>query len=71
LAGEVVDCGLVGTVGGSKSGWDRWVGVAEFGQAGSPEPLVDTGEEERGSHAGAGELVAEGVRDAFDEAVVA
>jgi hypothetical protein len=45
LAGEVVDCGLVVAVGGSESGWDRWVGVAgvpEFGQAGSPESLVDT-----------------------------
>ena len=71
LPGEVVDGGLVGAVGGAQRGGCGRAGVGELGQAGAQEPVVDAGEEAGGAQPGVGDLVAEGVRDAFDEAVQA
>jgi hypothetical protein len=70
LPGEVVDGGGVGAGGG------RRVAVAgrgsgKAGQAGAQEPVVQPGEEQGVREAGAGDLVAEAVRDAFDEPVLA
>ena len=65
---EVVEGGLVGVVGLAERGWG-W--VIQFGQAGPQQPVVEAGEEHRVAQAGVGDLVAVGVRDAVDEAVLA
>ena len=46
-----------------------WSG--EFGDTGLQDPVVDAGEEHGVAQAGRGDLVAVGVRDPFDEAVLA
>ena len=45
LAGEVVDGGLVGAVGGPKWGGHRWAAFGEVGHAGAEDPVVHAGEE--------------------------
>jgi len=47
-----------------------WVRAGELGEPGSQDPVMDAGEEHGVSQAGAGDLIAVGVRDALDEAVL-
>lgn len=67
--GEGVEGLLVSAGGSTKRGGVGVVG--DVGLAGGPEPVVDAGEEDRGGQAGVGDVVAVGVRDAFDQAVQA
>ena len=67
---EVIDCGGVGAGGGGQVP-AAVCGSGEAGQSGAQEPVVQPGEEQGPGEAGIGDLVAEGVRDAFDEPVLA
>jgi hypothetical protein len=49
--------------------WCWRAGVGELGEAGDQQPLGESGEESGLPHASGGDLVAEGARDAVDEAV--
>src|SRR6266699_5256819 len=69
MAGEVVDGGLVGAVGSAQGGGCGRAGVGDLGQAGSQHPVVNACQELGGAHAGVGDLVAEGVRDALYQPV--
>ncbi len=66
--GEVVDGGLVDSGCFAQGGRVR---AGEFGESGSQDAVVDAGEEHGVAQAGGGDLVAVGVRDALDEAVLA
>jgi DNA-binding CsgD family transcriptional regulator len=68
LLGEVIDGCLV--EGGGFAQGCR-VRSGEFGEPGAQDLVVDAGEEHGVPEAGAGDLVAVGVRDTFDEAVFA
>ena len=50
---------------------EGWFWSGEFGDAGLQDPVVDAGEEHGVAQAGRGDLVTVGVRDPFDEAVLA
>jgi len=69
VAGEFVEGGVVGTVGGPQPGRDWRAGVDELGQAGYEQALGEPGEESCLADAGNGDLVAEAVRDPLDETV--
>ena len=69
LAGEVVEGGVVGAGGCPQPGGGWRAGVGELGQAGDQQALGEPGEEQGLAEAGWGDLVAEAVRDALDEAV--
>jgi hypothetical protein len=70
LPGKVVDGTGVSAGGGCQAAVaDR--GPGEAGQPAAQEPVVQAGEEQGLRDAGAGDLVAEGVRDALDEPVLA
>jgi hypothetical protein len=49
----------------------RWCGGGELGEPGGQDAVVHAGEEHGGMQAGAGDAVAVGARDAFDELVAA
>ena len=67
---EVIDgCGVGAGGGGQVPA--AVCGSGEAGQSGAQEPVVQPGEEQRMGEPGAGDLVAEAVRDAFDEPVLA
>jgi hypothetical protein len=51
------------------AGRDWQAGVGELGEAGDQEPLGEPGEEQGLTDADCGDLIAEAVRDAADEAV--
>ena len=69
LVGEVVEGGLVRACCSSKRGWPRWAGVADLGETGAQEVVVDVGEQQRVLQPGVGYAVALAAGDAFDESV--
>jgi hypothetical protein len=69
VAGEVVEGGLVGAVGGPQPGRGGRVRVGDLGEPGAQEMVVGVGEQQRVLEPGVGDLVAAGVGDARDEPV--
>jgi hypothetical protein len=67
---EFVDGAVVGVAGGAELARLVGEGFGEFAESVSEQAVVRADEEQRALVSGGGDLVAVGVRDAFDEAVV-